>query len=172
VLVAYASAAGSTAGIAERIARRIESSGHAVACRPADAADLTGVDALVLGSAVHSMAWLPAASDALRQAAAAGVPVWCFSVGAVQPRGRLTRLMARQEARRVEAGFPPGAVVRDHQVFRGVVDMRGVAWWGRVFYRLVSGPPGDRRDWAAIDRWAVRVAAELNEGSHRRRSSG
>lgn len=161
VLVAYASAAGSTAGIAERIARGIGRTGHAVACEPADRADLVGVEALVLGSAVHDMAWLPSASDLLRRTAVAGIPVWCFSVGAVQPRGPLTRLMARLEAQRVAAGFPPGVLVRDHQVFRGVVRLRGVPWWGRLVYRAMSGRPGDHRDWAAVDRWAARVAAEL-----------
>jgi menaquinone-dependent protoporphyrinogen oxidase len=152
---------GSTAGIAEQIARKIVAvTRYEVVCRPVDEVDLAGVDALVLGSAVHDMAWLPATADVLRQVAAAGVPVWCFSVGSVQPRVRLTRLTAREEARRVQEGFPPGVLVRDHQVVRGVVDMRGVPWWVRPFHRTVSGPPGDHRGWAAVDRWAARLAPE------------
>jgi hypothetical protein len=60
VLVAYSTAAGSTAGVAERIAEALRRAGCEVACRPAGPdLDPAGVDALVLGSAVHNMAWLP-----------------------------------------------------------------------------------------------------------------
>jgi menaquinone-dependent protoporphyrinogen oxidase len=57
VLVAYATAAGSTAGIAERIAEILRTTGCEAACRPAGPdVDPAGFDALVLGSAVHNMA--------------------------------------------------------------------------------------------------------------------
>ena len=72
VLVAYATAAGSTAGIAERIADVLSDAGCEVRCRPAGPdVELDGVDALVLGSAVHNMAWLPSALDLLQRARAA-----------------------------------------------------------------------------------------------------
>jgi menaquinone-dependent protoporphyrinogen oxidase len=60
VLVSYATAAGSTAGIAERIAGVLRTASRDAVCRPADPdPDLADFDALVLGSAVHDMAWLP-----------------------------------------------------------------------------------------------------------------
>ena len=59
VLVTYSTAAGSTAGIAERIAQVLRSAGCTVQCLPASAVpDVEDVDALVVGSAVHDMAWL------------------------------------------------------------------------------------------------------------------
>ena len=59
VLVTYSTAAGSTAGIAERIAQVLRSAGCTARCLPASAVpDVEGVDALVVGSAVHDMAWL------------------------------------------------------------------------------------------------------------------
>jgi menaquinone-dependent protoporphyrinogen oxidase len=53
VLVAFASRTGSTAGIAEVIARGLRNAGLEVDCRPAgDVADVTPYDAVVLGSGV------------------------------------------------------------------------------------------------------------------------
>jgi menaquinone-dependent protoporphyrinogen oxidase len=153
VLVAYASAAGSTAGIAERIAHVLMAAGCNVVCLPAgDGVDPAGFDALVLGSAVHDMAWLPSTVDLVRRAAAAGNdPVWCFSVGAVNPRGWFTRYVACREAERVERQFPAGFRAQEHRVFGGVVEMRGVPRWGRLFYRLIGGHAHDRPDWPAIE---------------------
>lgn len=162
VLVCYATAAGSTAGIAARIAEVIGATGCDVSCRPAHPdLDLAGVDALVLGSAVHDMAWLPAALDVMMRIPRHSMPVWCFSVGSVEPRGPLTRLVARLEAERVQAGFPAGLTTRGHRVFRGVVVLDGVAWWGRLFYRVVSGRAGDHRNWSGVEDWAAGIAADL-----------
>jgi menaquinone-dependent protoporphyrinogen oxidase len=78
VLVAYASAAGSTADIAERITEIMRAAGCDVVCRPAGLdVGLAGFDALVLGSAVHDMAWLPSAIDMVRRAASTSDRVWC-----------------------------------------------------------------------------------------------
>ena len=73
VLVSYATAAGSTAGIAERIADALRTAGCDAVCRPADPdLDLSGFDALVIGSAVHDMAWLAPSAEVLRRAAVSG----------------------------------------------------------------------------------------------------
>jgi menaquinone-dependent protoporphyrinogen oxidase len=88
-------------------------------------------------------------------------PVWCFSVGAVNPRGRFTWYLAQKEAERVERQFPAGATVREHRVFGGVVEMRGVPLWGRLIYRLTGARAGDNRDWWAIESWAKGVAAAV-----------
>jgi menaquinone-dependent protoporphyrinogen oxidase len=173
VLVAYATAAGSTAGVAERIADVLRTSGCDVVCRPAAPdLDLTGFDALVLGSAVHDMAWLPSAVDVVRRAAASGRrPVWCFSVGGVNPRSRFTWYLARKEAERVERQFPAGFAAREHRVFGGVVEMRGVPLWGRLVYRLTGARAGDSRDWPTIDAWARNVAADLTTETARDREA-
>jgi menaquinone-dependent protoporphyrinogen oxidase len=164
VLVAYASAAGSTAGVAERIADVLGTAGCSVVCRPAGPdVDLDGFDALLVGSAVHDMAWLPSAVDVLRRAAAASAsrPVWCFSVGGVNPQGAFTRYLTRKEAQRDERRFPVGLTLREHRVFGGVVDLRGAPWWSRLMYRLAGTRAGDRRDWPAIEAWARNIAAAL-----------
>lgn len=167
VLVTYSTAAGSTAGIAERIAQVLRDAGCDVRCLPATAdLDLTGVDGLVVGSAVHDMAWLPPSVEVLRRAS--GTPaVWCFSVGGVRPRGPVTRRLAALEARRVGALFPADLRVRDHRVFGGVVDLADVPLWGRLFFRAIGGRPGDHRDWTAVAAWAGDIAGSLaTTGSH------
>jgi menaquinone-dependent protoporphyrinogen oxidase len=163
VLVGYASAAGSTAGVAERVAEVLRAAGCAVVCRPADGdLQVDGFDAAVLGSAVHNGAWLPPAVALARRLAGSGSrPVWCFSVGGLDPRGRLGAPMAAREARGIERQFPAALAVRDHRVFGGVVTPADVPWWGRVFYRLTGTGAGDHRDWPAIEAWAADIAAQL-----------
>jgi menaquinone-dependent protoporphyrinogen oxidase len=163
VLVGYATAAGSTRGVAERIAARLLDAGLPVTCAPlGPEVQPAAFRAWVLGSAVHAMAWLPAATEFLTRAATTPRPCWAFSVGGLPPTGRVRRWMVGQEARRVQRGFPAGLALRDHQVFAGVLSTAGVNWPGRLFWRALGGRPGDQRDWAAIDRWATAVAAQLS----------
>ncbi|MCZ2839149.1 flavodoxin domain-containing protein [Modestobacter sp. VKM Ac-2985] len=171
-LVGYATAAGSTRGVAERIAARLRRSAVPVTCLPLGP-DVAPEDfgAWVLGSAVHGMAWLPSALDFLQRAAEVPArPCWAFSVGGMAPAGPLRRRMVAQELRRVQRGFPPHLVVRDHQLFVGVVDTSQVNAAGRACWRAVGGRPGDQRDWPAIDRWAAEVAAGLQ--AHQRTGPG
>jgi menaquinone-dependent protoporphyrinogen oxidase len=143
VLVGYATAAGSTAGIAERIAETLRDSGCDVVCRPVGPdLDPKPFSALVVGSAVHNMAWR-------------------FSVVGVAPHGAVTRRMTALEVRKVEQAFPPAFRPREHCFFGGIVEMKGVPLWGRVFWRMIGGRPGDHRDWPAIEDWAQRIATEV-----------
>jgi len=161
VLIGYATAAGSTQGIAERIAAVLRDEGCEAVCRPVGPdVDCAGFDALVIGSAVHNMAWLRPAVDLLGRVPD-DRPTWCFSVGGVSPHGRLTRYMTGQEVRRVEQAFPSGFRAREHVFFGGVIEMRGLPLWGRIFWRLIGGRPGDQRDWPAIEGWARQIAAAL-----------
>ena len=156
VLVAYTTAAGSTAEVAERIAATLRAEGAEVVCRPAGPdVDPTAFDAVVVGSAVHDMAWLPPAVELMARAQQTGRPVWAFSVGGIQPNGPVTRLLADRELRRVERSFsrPP----REHALFGGVVDLARTPLWGRLFFRAMGGRPGDHRDWPAVERWAVDI---------------
>ena len=110
VLVGYATAAGSTAGIAERIAATLRVRGCEVVCRPVgpdlDPADF---DAVLVGSAVHNMAWLPPAVDFLERFPATGGPpgVVLSGVGGASPSGPVTRRLTTLEVDKVERGFPP-----------------------------------------------------------------
>ena len=59
VLIAYASRHGSTKGIAEHIAAKLERTGLDVTLRPVGEADpIDGYDAFVIGSAAYLGGWL------------------------------------------------------------------------------------------------------------------
>jgi Flavodoxin domain len=78
VLICYGTAAGSTAETSERIARDVRAAGCEVASRPVGPdPDLSGVDALVLGSALHHMAWLPEDDKPSQDVKASALPDAC-----------------------------------------------------------------------------------------------
>jgi menaquinone-dependent protoporphyrinogen oxidase len=170
VLVAYASAHGSTGGVARRIAERLTAAGHHVDLRPAhDVDDLTRFDAIVLGSAIHSGRWLTPADDLLRRHAGdlASRRTWCFSVCSI---GETTSFFGPRVSRlgRRARKSPPGLVEvaatfrpRGHRWFAGAI---GRDHWGRignVVLRACGGTFGDHRDWDDVRSWADGIAAEL-----------
>lgn len=68
VLVAYASRHGATQGIAERIARTLESDGLEVTPKPVDTVDaIEGYDAFVVGGAAYIGHWLKDAASFVRR---------------------------------------------------------------------------------------------------------
>jgi menaquinone-dependent protoporphyrinogen oxidase len=170
VLVAYSTAGGSTREVAERIGARLRQSGVAVDVLPAEAAgDLAGYDALVLGSAVHTQEWLPAAARLLRRCAdeAPGRPIWLFSVSSI---GETSSAVAAPVSRLLHRWGPEPRTVtearsrlapRDHRAFAGVLSPGDWPTWGRVVFWLMGGRFGDHRDWPDIDAWAARIAAAL-----------
>lgn len=173
VLVAYASAYGSTKGIAERIGGRLAAEGADVDIRRVDDVDgIEGYDAVVLGSAVHGGAWLPDAA-AFARASSAGLAaraVWLFSVSSVGDTSaffgpQVARFLrrARHETEETAAwrqAFHP----RGHRNFAGAIAR---SHWGRLadlFFRLFGGNYGDHRDWADVDAWADAIAMHLGIG--------
>jgi len=86
VLITYATAHGSTKGVATEIGGRLAASGLSVDVLPAEGVgSLDGYDAVVIGSAVHNGAWLPPASSLIDHHVdeLASRPVWLFSVSSV-----------------------------------------------------------------------------------------
>jgi menaquinone-dependent protoporphyrinogen oxidase len=160
VLVTYATAAGSTAGVAQRIADRLISDGFDVSCLPVDEVrdPIASYDAIVIGSAIHGQAWLPEAVRFIEKHAAelAGRPTWLFSVGMPAALGKALRRWAMMEGPKVLAQF---ADVRpwDSRLFSGVVLPSQLPVMSRVVFRLMGGRYGDFRDWDAIDRWADEI---------------
>ena len=84
ILVVYASKHGTTKEIAERIAEALRAAGQEAEARPVEAAaDLSGYDAFVIGSATYLGHWLKEASGFVRRSRAilASRSVWLFSSG-------------------------------------------------------------------------------------------
>ena len=174
VLVAYATDHGSTQGIADRIAGRLQARGVGAEARAvADVPEVAGYEAVVLGSAIHGGKWLPAAGQFAGQHAAAlrELPVWLFSVSTLGDEESMfpPRVANRMRAWRKET--PELAELRrllrprEHRNFAGVVARSHWGAAGRAFFLATSGRYGDHRNWPAIDAWADRIAAQLRVGS-------
>lgn len=170
VVVAYASAYGSTKGVAKEVADRLTRAGIRVDVKPIDELDaIEGYDAVVVGSAIHDRVWLPQAATFVRahRAELAARPVWLFSVSSVGdtssffgPRvGRLMRRM-RKESKEI-AGFRLAIRPRDHRNFAGAIERSHWNLAGRVFLKTFGGSYGDHRDWRDIDAWADDIARQL-----------
>jgi menaquinone-dependent protoporphyrinogen oxidase len=175
VLVGYASAHGSTRGIAERIGTVLGEEGHQVDVRPLDrVARPEAYDALVLGSAVHSQAWLDEAGDWVQgnRAALRNRPVWLFSVGMARILGGWFEEQGRKAKglRTIEEIARP----RDHRLFAGVVRPEHIGTTGRLIWKTMPGGGryGDFRNWEEIDTWAAEIGRFLAESVDVPRSEG
>lgn len=162
VLVTAGSKHGSTAEIASRISTRMAVFGIAAETRePEDVGDITDYDAFIIGSAVYAGHWTnPAKALALRVGADKGDrPVWLFSSGPIgdPPKPEEDPVDVAQV---MEATSP-----QEHKIFAGKVDKSVLSFGERAILVAVRAPEGDFRDWAEIEAWADRVAAELS--SHR-----
>ncbi|HEU5023499.1 MAG TPA: flavodoxin domain-containing protein [Spirillospora sp.] len=164
VLVGYASVHGSTKGIAQRIASVLADRGVQVTTRPmAEAGEVGHHEAFVLGSAIHSRAWLPEAIDFVSRSR--GVlsrrPVWLFSVGMPAALRGPWRAFADREATAVLVGPLAGIDARDHELFSGVIAPEHLPRTGRVLFKAMGCKYGDYRDWALVDAYAAGVAEAL-----------
>lgn len=175
ILVGYASAHGSTRGVAERIAAGLGAQGHHVEVRAlGQTAEIRGYHAVVLGSAIHNGAWLPEATDFVRRNAGplAERPVYTFSVGTIGEQSSMLAPVATKLAR--AAGESKKVTVtreavhpRGHHAFAGAVAREHYPFIGRVLLKAMGGRFGDHRNWTEIDAWAERVGHELAAGQRR-----
>lgn len=172
ILVAYASAHGSTAGIAERIARRLRDWGHAAVASPVSSVGSAHpYEAVILGSAIHDGAWLPEAETFARNQAdtISGRPVWLFSVGSVGGESSFFGVRTTAIIRRAQSRSPQIAALRaltgarSHHAFAGAVQPGDWSQLGNLLLRAFGGRPGDHRNWAEVDAWADSIANDLRK---------
>jgi menaquinone-dependent protoporphyrinogen oxidase len=166
LLVAYASKHGSTAEIAEAIGEVLRGRGDEVEVRPvAEVRELTGVEGVVVGSAVYMGRWMAEGVEFLKrhERTLRNVPTWLFSSG---PTGGSPDADAKvAEMGPVATGRPVSNVARladriytlGHVTFPG----RVVPEMGGLFARWV--PRGDWRDFGAIRAWAAGLFREEAE---------
>ena len=174
VLVAYASKAGSTKGIAEFVGEKLRQRGMQVDVIEVGAVrNAEGYDAFVVGSAVYMFHWLKEARQFVSKNSAllASRPLWFFSSGPVgtQPKddkGRdLLEVSGPKELGELRALVKP----RDHRVFFGALDGTRLTGTIGFAYRLArrsqaareAMPEGDFRDWKEIETWATGIAQAL-----------
>ena len=174
VLVCYASRHGATAGIAERIAATLETSGFDVDCREVgEERDVGRYDAYVVGSAAYMYHWLKDATKFVRRnrKVLANRPVWLFSSGPigtdlVDDKGQdIFEAMRPKELDELQDMVHPIGT----RVFFGAWDPNAapVGMAERAMKLMPASareaiPAGDFRDWTAIEDWAAEIASALN----------
>ncbi|HDQ74111.1 MAG TPA: flavodoxin [Chloroflexi bacterium] len=154
ILVTYASKAGSTGEIAEAIGQTLSEKGASVDVRPVkEVDDVSGYQAVVVGSAIRIGQWLSEATRFLEanQAVLKKVPIAYFSVCL-----RITE--DKPEAQREAQGYneAASAIVTSvsAKVFAGKMDYSQISLLERMMMKAMKSPEGDWRDWDAIHAWA------------------
>ncbi len=161
ILVAYASAAGSTGGVAEAIGKTLaEGASLAVDVRPVKAVDdLTSYSAVVIGSAIHGGKGLPEAVEFIQanQEHLRQMPTTLFHVGMMAAsRSQANRDLVAQFLAEEREMVKPAAVGS----FVGALfpeQYPGFAGFGMRFFLAYCGAGmrgGDYRDPDAIRAWA------------------
>jgi menaquinone-dependent protoporphyrinogen oxidase len=167
ILVAYASRAGATAGVAEEIGKVLIAKGaQVIVCPMTEVSDVRPYDAVVAGSAIQDRQWLPEAMQFLQkhQAELGKRPLATFTVC-------MTLAMRNGEKYRpgvLEWLAPVRRLVRplSEGLFAGALDISKIPSYGdRLKFRLsvLFGvwSEGDHRDWEAIRAWANELYAQL-----------
>ena len=167
ILVAYASATGSTAEVAEAIGKTLVESGLQVDVRSmSEVADLAPYRAVVAGSAIHGGKWLPEAMQFMQthQAALSRKPFAAFMVciTLAMPNGENYRDGLKDWLKPVRALVRPVS----EGYFAGALDFSKLpitpnTLLMRVAVALGVFPLGDHRDWNAIRAWAGDLAVKL-----------
>ncbi|MGW0146414.1 flavodoxin domain-containing protein [Streptomyces sp. NPDC004822] len=158
VLVAYGTTNGSTARIAETVAEVLDKEGLTAEALPArTVTSVWSYDAVVIGGALYNGRWHRDARRFVRRHREdlAARPVWLFSSGPLDPSASardippvpgVERAMTRLHA-------------QGHVTFGGCLQEGARGSVARMILR--SGKGGDFRDFARIEEWARKIAADL-----------
>jgi menaquinone-dependent protoporphyrinogen oxidase len=165
ILVAYATRAGSTAGVAEAIGKCLAERGASVDVKAVDdVKDIGSYQMAIIGSAIRGGKWLPEGSQFIQanQAVLRKIPCVVFLVCmtmAMQNEGYREGVKdwmapARMMLKPVKEGY-----------FAGELDFSKLPMSFDVLMLKVSSkfgfPTGDHRDWNAINTWANEVGTLL-----------
>lgn len=165
IAVLYATEEGSTRDIAEYVAADLEERSAEVELHDIDhAPDPSLFDAVILGSAIHDMDFLPAAADYLRhhhdQLATTDLRLFGVGLGPAL-RGPLGRRLGRTPPPKITA-LCKEVAARDYRTFAGHYERVGVSFKARALHRLMGGGRyGDLRDWPAIIAWSTDLGDSL-----------
>lgn len=164
----YASRAGSTAGVAEKIGKILRDLGEVAEVKPMnEVTDLTGYDAVVAGSPIQASRWLPEAMEFVRrnQVVLSGKPFASFTLC-------MTLVMKKGENYRPAISewiAPVRSLIRpvSEGIFAGELDLKKVPRAGdRLKFKLsiLFGvwSEGDFRNWYEIEKWAAVLPELLN----------
>lgn len=154
ILVTYATRAGSTFEVAERVAEVLRAAGAIVDVKPVPAVhELKGYDAVVVGSAIRMGRWLPEAVAFVQahHEALSHIPTAYFVVSGFlredTPGMRSKALAYLDPVRKI---LEPTSI----GLFAGKMDYGKLDGLDRSIAEGVSSAEGDWRNWEAIGAWA------------------
>ena len=155
VLVAYATRAGSTAGVAERVAGVLNQSGFsAEAVNAKQVGDVGSYDAVVVGSAVRAGKLMPEVLKFLdkNKAALESKPlaafIVCLAMKDGDEKGRATADTYLDPLRLRVRPASEG-------LFAGAYDPEKLGFGVRQVMKMMKAPPGDFRKWDQVEAWAA-----------------
>jgi menaquinone-dependent protoporphyrinogen oxidase len=167
-LIAYASAHGSTAEVAQFIGRILEDKGIQVTVASVETVqDVSPYDVVVLGTAIHASTWLPQmtafVSNFQTHLGKKPIYFWVNCIRVLEQYGH-DHVMDNYMVH----GLLNLLNVRDIAIFAGKLDLTEVDWNERwtlaARYDGSTWPSnfdGDFRNWTKIREWAAKVASEI-----------
>ena len=165
ILVAYATRAGSTVDVAEKIGEALRANGATVDVRAVkDVHDVNGYAAVVVGSAIRMSNWLPEAVEFVKknQAQLRQMPIAFFTCHRLNTGDDATSRQAREA---YTAPVRQIVTPKTEAFFSGVLDHSTLNFLDRTLAQAVEKsthtPAGDFRDWDAIREWAQTILPKL-----------
>ncbi len=164
ILVTYATAAGSTTGVAEAIGAALRAGGADVDVRRAkEVMDVSGYQAVVAGTGIRAGRTYGELTKFLKKHAAAlrGVPIAYFVVCLTMHEPTDTNRQAvNAYLDPLRAQFPDIKPV-EVGLFAGKMDFKQLSLPIRAIIKAMKSPEGDFRDWDAIRDWAESIAVKI-----------
>ncbi len=167
ILIAYGSWAGSTAQVADFIAKTLAEGGARVDVKPIESVkSLDGYSAVVIGSAIRVGKVKPEVMDFVKDHASelkkipAAYFIVCMTMKDDTPGNRKTVNAYLDPLREVVGPFDAG-------LFAGKMDYARLGFFTRIAVQyFVKVPQGDFRNWDAIRAWAESVHPRLIAGGN------
>ncbi len=161
ILIAYASKCGSTGEVASAMGKTIaQASAHVDVLPLKKVTNLSGYQAVFIGSAIRVAKWLPEAADFISEnrAILQRVPIAYFTVC-------MTLAEDTPASRAKAAGFldPVRTVLTPaaEGYFAGKVDPKTLSFLESTMLKVKKVPQGDFRDWNKITSWAQSTYAQI-----------
>ncbi len=158
VLVAYGTRAGSTAGVAERVADVLNRNGFAAqAVDVKKVKDAASYDAVVLGSSVRASKLKPEVlkfldkNEAVLNAKPFAAFVVCLAMTGTDEKSRTTASSYLDPVRLRAKPLSEG-------LFAGTYDPAKADFVTRTIMKMIKATPGDHRKWDEIEAWAAGLA--------------